>query len=106
MERGYCMARVKFVTISELDQGVPAVVALAEGGKNQVVITKRGKPVALLRKISKKETGRKETLTSIANNANKFISEMEKNARPIVITRNGKPVLLLKPISDRAFSIG
>lgn len=99
------MTGVKFVTISELDNSGTAIIAEAEQGRKLVVITRRGKPVALLRKIARKDTGREEKLTDMTNNPNGFLSEVEKKGIQIIITRNNKPILLMKKISDKAFSL-
>ncbi len=99
------MTRVKFATISELDKYAIALLREAAKTKIQIVITKRGKPVGLLRKVMKGDRGRIESLTNFVNNVNELLSSIEKGGSQIIITRYNKPVVLLKRISTKAFSI-
>jgi PHD/YefM family antitoxin component YafN of YafNO toxin-antitoxin module len=99
------MSGVTFATISELDKQATALVKEAEKPKSQIVITKRGKPVGLLRKVTGRDRGRIETVSSIKNRANELLSSIEKGNGQIVITRNNQPVVVLKRIGPEAFSI-
>ena len=99
------MTRVKFATISELDKQGIALVREAAKTKSQLVITKRGKPVGLMRKVMEGDRGRTESLTHFVNKVNELFSSIEKGGSQIIITRYDKPFVLLKRISSKAFSI-
>lgn len=99
------MTRVKFATISELDKQGIALVREAAKAKSQIVLTKRGKPIGLMRKIMKGDQGRIESLTNLVNRVNELLSSIEKGGSQIIITRYNKPFVLLKKISSKAFSI-
>ena len=99
------MIAVRFATITELDKQATVLVAEAEKAKCQIAITKRGKPVGLLRNFKKRDKGRTETVSNIKNRANALLAEIEKSGGGIVITRNGKPVALLVRINYKAFRL-
>jgi len=99
------MAGVTFATISELDKQATGLVKVAEKPRSQLVITKRGKPVGLMRKVVGGERGRTETVSNMKNRANELLSSLERGGSQIIITRNGLPVVVLKKISNEAFSI-
>jgi len=99
------MARVIFATISELNKDASPLVKEAEKTNTQVVITKRGKPAGLLRKVMASDRGRTETVTNMINRANELLSSIEKGHGPVIITRNNLPIVVLKSISNKAFSI-
>ena len=99
------MSGVVFATISELDKQATTLVKEAEKVKSRIVITKRGKPVGLLRKVKRGDRGRTETVSSMKNRSNEMLSAIEKSGGLIIITKNGKPVVILKRISSEAFSL-
>ena len=99
------MTRVKFATISELDMQGIALVREAAKTKSQIVITKRGKPVGLMRKVMEGDRGRIESLSNFVTKVNELLSSIEKGGRQIIVTRHNKPFVLLKRISSKAFSI-
>ncbi len=49
------MVNLKFVTVSELRQRATQIVAEVERTGKQIVITKNGKPVAVLRRVMEEE---------------------------------------------------
>lgn len=103
--KGKPMGGVTFATISELDKQATTLVKQAEKPRSQIVITKRGKPVGLLRKVARGEKGRLETVSSMKNRANELLSSLERGGTQIIITRNSLPVVVLKKINTEAFSI-
>jgi prevent-host-death family protein len=52
---------MKFVTVTELNRGATRIVSEIESTKEEVVITKNGKPVVLMRLVSDSDFGTKET---------------------------------------------
>lgn len=99
------MNSVIFASISEFDKQPSALIKKAEKTKSQVVITRRGKPVGLMRKITSKDKGRIEPITNIINHTHELLSSIQKGRGQIIITRNLQPVVVLKKISSKAFSI-
>jgi PHD/YefM family antitoxin component YafN of YafNO toxin-antitoxin module len=99
------MTEVIFASISELDKQPTAFVKMAETIKNQVVITKRGKPVVLMRKVTARDNGRTEPMTNIIKHTHELLSSIEKGHGQIIITRNNQPIVVLKSIGSEAFSI-
>jgi prevent-host-death family protein len=99
------MTDIKFLTITELDRNTFDIIAEVTRSKIQIVITKRGKPVARLRKIDKEDRGRKVTVTSLANSPHELISNIGKGGGPVIITKNNKAILFLKKIGAKAFTI-
>ncbi len=98
------MSGVRFITITELSKRATAVVSEAERTGEQIVITKKGKPVALLEKTNRSTRGIKETVTNLKNNAIALIEAVEAGNR-FIITRDSEPVAILQKITDEAFSI-
>jgi prevent-host-death family protein len=50
------MTPLRFVTVTELQQRATAIVTEVErSGKLQVIITKNGKPVAILQRVTEEE---------------------------------------------------
>lgn len=99
------MTEVIFASVSDFDKAPTSFIKKAEKTKNQIVITRRGKPVGLMRKVTAKDKGRTEPITNVVNNMNKMLSSVEKGLAQIIITRNNKPIIVLKGISSKAFSI-
>ncbi len=99
------MTNVEFVTVRELNKKATAIVVLVEKSGKQVVITKNGKPVALLQGTSNISKGRRETITDIKNDTSRIIKEIEKGGNQIIITRDNLPVALLRRISVKEFCI-
>jgi len=99
------MAEVIFASISDFDKQPTAFVKKAEKAKNQVVITRRGKPVGLMRKVTARDRGRTEPMTNLINHTHELVSSIVKNRRQIIITRNYQPIIVLKRITSKAFSI-
>ncbi len=99
------MTGVKFVTVSEIERKATQLVAEVEKGKLQIIITKHGKPVALLEPISGTVTGRKETVSSLKLQSTRIISELIKSGKRVVITRDAESVAILKKISDVVFRV-
>jgi PHD/YefM family antitoxin component YafN of YafNO toxin-antitoxin module len=99
------MTEVIFASISELDKQPSMLVKVAEIAKNRIVITKGGKPIGLMRKVTAKDRGRTETVTKVLNHANELLSSLEHRRGQIIITRNNQPIVVLKRISSKAFSI-
>lgn len=52
---------MKFVTVTELNRGATRIVSEIETTGEEVVITKNGKPVILMRLVSDSDFGSKET---------------------------------------------
>lgn len=50
---------MKFVTVTELNRGATRIVSEIESTKEEVVITKNGKPVVLMRLVSDSDFGTK-----------------------------------------------
>jgi len=98
------MTGVRFITVSELSREATAIVSDAEKVKEQIVITKKGKPVALLKKAGRADKGKSETVTYLKNNAIGVIEAIEKGKR-FIITRDGKRIAVMLRITDDAFSI-
>ncbi len=98
------MTGVRFITITELSKRATAIVSEAERTGKQIVITKKGKPVALLEKMCGSSKGIKETVTHLKNNAIALIEAVEAGKR-FIITRDSEPVAILQKITDEAFSI-
>jgi prevent-host-death family protein len=98
------MTGVRFITITELCHKATAMVADAEKTRAQIVITKKGKPVALLTKVDKDSKGKSETVTKLKNNAIAMIEAIEAG-KSFIITRNEKPVAELSKIADSDFRI-
>jgi prevent-host-death family protein len=51
---------MKFFTVTELNRGATRIVSEIESTKEEVVITKNGKPVVLMRLVSDSDFGTKE----------------------------------------------
>ena len=51
---------MKFITVTELNQKATHIVSEIESTKEEVVITKNGKPVVLMRLVSNSDFGTKE----------------------------------------------
>ncbi len=99
------MGKVEFVTVTELSRKATALVAEVERTERQVVVTKKGRPVALLQGTRRTEKGRRETVTNLKNNALPIISEIEETGKRLIITRDGLPVAVLQKVEDSAFCI-
>jgi antitoxin (DNA-binding transcriptional repressor) of toxin-antitoxin stability system len=98
------MTGVRFITVTELSLKATAMVADAEKMGEQIVITKKGKPVALLKKVDRDSKGKSETVTKLKNNAIAMIESVEVGGK-YIITRNEKPVAVLSKITDSDFRI-
>ena len=98
------MTGVRFITVTELCVHATTMVSDAEIRGNQIVVTKKGKPVALLVKFAKGRKGKFETVTKLKNNAIAIIEQVEAGKR-FIITRNDEPVASLSKIEDSAFRI-
>jgi PHD/YefM family antitoxin component YafN of YafNO toxin-antitoxin module len=99
------MTEVIFASISDFDKQPTAFVKMAEKSKHQVVITRRGKPVGLMRKVTIKDRGRTEPMTNLINHTHELVSSIVKSRRQIIVTRNNQPIIVLRTISNKAFSI-
>ncbi len=99
------MTGVKFVTVTELDKKATALVSEVERTEIQIVITKRGKPVALLQKVRKGDKGKQDSVSNLKNHSVALLTEIEKGGNQIIITRDNQPVAVLKRISNKAFTI-
>jgi prevent-host-death family protein len=53
-------SKMKFITVTELNQRATHIVSEIESTKEEVVITKNGKPVVLMRLVSDSDFGTKE----------------------------------------------
>jgi prevent-host-death family protein len=51
---------MKFITVTELNQRATHIVSEIESTKEEVVVTKNGKPVVLMRLVSDSDFGTKE----------------------------------------------
>ena len=51
---------MKFITVTELNRGATHIVSEIESTKEEVVITKNGKPVVLMRLVSDSDFGTRE----------------------------------------------
>jgi prevent-host-death family protein len=51
---------MKFITVTELNQRATRIVSEIESTKEEVVVTKNGKPVVLMRLVSDSDFGTKE----------------------------------------------
>ncbi len=98
------MSSVRFITVTELSARATALVSDAESKGEQIVITKKGKPVALLVRFVKGRKGKSETVTRLKKNAIKIIEAVEVG-KSFIITRSDKPVTVLSKITDSAFRI-
>ncbi len=96
---------VEFKTVTEFRKIATKIVKEIEKTGKQVVITKNGKPVAFLQRVTGKERGQEETVSNLKLNALVVIAEIEMTGKPLVITRDGKPVVTLKKAVEKAFSI-
>ncbi len=94
---------VRFITITKFIAHATAEVPSAEKGE-KVVITKKGLPVALLKKVSRTNKGKSETVSNLKNNAIAMIEAVEKG-KSFIITRDKKPVAVLEKVTDSAFRI-
>jgi PHD/YefM family antitoxin component YafN of YafNO toxin-antitoxin module len=99
------MAEVIFASVSDFDKKPTLFIKKAEKSKNQIVITKRGKPVGLMRKVTANDKGRTESMSNIINHTHKLLSFVEKGLGQIIIARNNQPIIVLKRITSKAFSI-
>ena len=99
------MTEVIFASISDFDKQPTALVKMAEKSKYHVVITRLGKPVGLMRKVTAKDRGRTEPMTNLINHTHELVSSIVKSRRQIIVTRNNQPIVVLKIISSKAFSI-
>lgn len=99
------MTKVIFASVSDFDKQPTAFVIKAGKMKNQIVITRRGKPVGLMRKVGARDTGRTEPMTNLINHMHELLSSVEKGRGQIIITKNNEPIVVLKRISSKAFSI-
>lgn len=99
------MTEVIFVSVSDFDKKPSSFIKMAEKSRHQIVITKRGKPVGLMRKVTATDKGRTEQITSIINHTHELLSSVEKGLGKIIITRNNEPIIVLKRITSKAFSI-
>ncbi|MGA2317598.1 MAG: hypothetical protein ABSG71_14615 [Thermodesulfobacteriota bacterium] len=52
---------MRFITVSDLSHGATKIISALESNREEVVITRKGKPVALLRLISDSDFGTKKT---------------------------------------------
>ncbi len=91
---------LKFKTVTELVRTGTAIVRELEKTGDKVIIVKRSKPVAILRKVTKKDRGREETVSNLRNNALSVIAEIEKTGKPLIITRDKEPVAFLQKVKD------
>ncbi len=98
------MTGVRFITITELCHKATAMVADAEKTRAQIVITKKGKPVALLTKVDRNRKGKSESVTKLKNNAIAMIEAVEAGKK-FIITRDEEPVAELLKITDSDFRI-
>lgn len=89
---------LKFKTVTELVRTGTAIVRDLEKAGGQVVIVKRSKPVALLRKVTSKDKGREETVSNLRNKALSIIAEIERTGKPLIITRDGEAVAYLQRV--------
>jgi PHD/YefM family antitoxin component YafN of YafNO toxin-antitoxin module len=89
---------VKFKTVTELSRTATAIVAEIERTGEQVIIIKRSKPVAILRRVTKNDKGRKETVSNLRNKALVIIADIEKAGKPLIITRDNEPIAYLQGI--------
>jgi prevent-host-death family protein len=99
------MTGVKFVTVSEIDRKATAIVAEVEKGKVKIVVTKGGKPVAILQRVMGTETGRKETVSALKHESVRIIAELISTGKRVIITRDTEPVALLQKMTDSVFKI-
>jgi len=94
-----------FASISEVDKQPTAFVNKAEQMKNHIVITKRGKPVGHMRKVTAEDRGRIEPITNMINHTHELLSSVEKGRGQIIIVRHNQPIVILKTINNAAFTI-
>jgi prevent-host-death family protein len=100
------MVDVRFIPVTEFSRKGTRVIMDMEKMRHKVAITKRGKPVALLQKVSSKEKGGKqETVSNLRNNAIKTIAKVVKTGTRLIITRDGEPVAVLSRVTDNDFSV-
>ena len=99
------MTGVRFITVSELSRKATAIVSDAVKAKVQIVITKKGKPVALLKKLGRADMGKSETVTYLKNNAIKVVEAIDEKDKCFIITRDGERIAVILRITDDAFSI-
>ncbi len=99
------MTGVRFITVTELSAKATAMVSDAEKKGDQIVITKKGKPVALIKKAGRANKGESKTVTTLKNNVISII-ELVESGKSFIITRNDKPVAVLSRVTDSAFRIG
>lgn len=92
--------RVEFKTVTALSRTATKIVKDIEKTGKRVVITKNGRPVAVLQRVTGKDRGRKETVSNLKNNALVIIAEIEKAGKPLIITRDGEPVAYLQRIKE------
>ncbi len=98
------MSGVRFITVTELCKHATAVVTDAEKNSYQIVITKKGKPVALLAKVERNTIGKSESVTKFKNNAIAMIEAVEAG-KSFIITRDEEPVAKLSRITASDFRI-
>jgi antitoxin (DNA-binding transcriptional repressor) of toxin-antitoxin stability system len=99
------MAGVRFVAVTELSVKATAIVSDAEKTGIQVIITKRGKPVALLKKAHRTSKGMLETVSFFKNNTIQLIKATEAG-KSFIITRFNEPVVSLTKALNDSFRIG
>ncbi len=51
---------MKFITVSDLSHGATKIISALESNREEVMVTKKGKPVVLMRLVSDSDFGSKE----------------------------------------------
>ncbi len=101
------MKGLEFVPIFTLNKKATAIVAKVERTGHSAVITRHGRPAALLQRIETGsiEKGKRASVTELQNNTNAIIAEIEGKGTRYIVTRFDEPVAILRKVSAKEFSL-
>ncbi len=101
------MKGLEFVPISTFNKKATAIVAQVERTGRSAVVTRHGRPAALLQKVEagRPEKGRRVTVTELQKDTNHIVADIEEKGTRYVVTRFDEPVAVLRKLSAREFSL-
>lgn len=68
---------MRFITVSDLSHGATKIISTLESNREEVAVTKKGKPIALLRLISDSDFGSK----NVPGTDSKEVGKKKKKGR-------------------------